>query len=229
MAETRVPDYRRSALPPQDAMNTWQQSPVYSDGTGFRTKGAGSLETLSDEELVALAREGEAAAFNTLAVRVDGHIYGFLRRSLGDPDEARDLCQETLLCAWENLARLRDARKFRPWLHHIALNLCRDRFRSAAVRADHRPWEDDNPDVRRLAAERERNGTSRNQAEALSRTRLIERALSKLPVEQRVAILLRECQGFTSEEIGEITGVPAGTVRTRIFHGLRTMRRILDA
>jgi RNA polymerase sigma-70 factor (ECF subfamily) len=49
--------------------------------------------------------------------------------------------------------------------------------------------------------------------------------LSKIPEEQRTSILLREYQGFTSEEIGNIMGVPAATVRTRIYYGLRTLRK----
>ena len=51
--------------------------------------------------------------------------------------------------------------------------------------------------------------------------------LAELPSEQRTAILLKEYQGFTSEEIGEITGVPAATVRTRIYYGFRTLRKVL--
>lgn len=191
--------------------------------------GGAILDTLSDEDLVVLARNGQAAAFDRLAVRVEDGIYRFVCRTIGDRDEARDLCQETLVRAWENLARLRDGSKFRAWVHHIALNLCHDRFRSAAVRADHREWDEDSPEARRLAVERNGPGGGSETLDRIGQGLAVERALARLPAEQRTAILLRECQGFTSEEIAEITGVPAGTVRTRIFHGLRALRRMLNA
>ena len=67
----------------------------------------------------------------------------------------------------------------------------------------------------------------RTHGEQISLSRVLEEALDRIPPEQRSAILLREYHGFTSEEIGEIAGVPAATVRTRIYYGLRSMRRAL--
>jgi RNA polymerase sigma-70 factor (ECF subfamily) len=112
---------------------------------------------------------------------------------------------------------------------HIALNLCHDRFRTAEARADHREWDEEGPEARRLALDRHILDGERGTPEQIGRIRAVKRALARLPAEQRMAILLRECEGFTSEEIAEITGVPAGTVRTRIFHGLRALRRMLHA
>jgi RNA polymerase sigma factor (sigma-70 family) len=97
------------------------------------------------------------------------------------------------------------------------------------ARADHREWDEESPEARRLAIERDALGGWSGTLERTGQARAVERALARLPAEQRMAILLRECQGFTSEEIAEITGVPAGTVRTRIFHGLRALRRMLHA
>jgi RNA polymerase sigma factor (sigma-70 family) len=211
------------------SLNEPASFPVYLNRSAELARGGSSLDTLSDEDLVALAREGRAAAFDQLAVRVEDGVYRFVRRTIGDREDARDLCQEALLRAWVNLARLRDARKFSAWVHHIALNLCRDRFRSLQMRAEHRPWEEDAPEVKRLALERDPVGPGRGAAEWAGRVQEVEQALARLPAEQRIAILLRECHGFASDEIAEITGVPAGTVRTRIFHGLRALRRMLNA
>jgi RNA polymerase sigma-70 factor (ECF subfamily) len=210
-------------------LNAPTRPSVYSRGNDGSAHGGAILDTLSDEDLVALAREGQAAAFDRLAVRVEDGVYRFVCRTIGDRDEARDLCQETLVRAWENLARLRDGSKFRAWVHHIALNLCHDRFRTAVARADHREWDEESPEARRLAIERDALGGGNGTMERIGQARAVERALARLPAEQRMAILLRECHGFTSEEIAEITGVPAGTVRTRIFHGLRDLRRMLHA
>jgi RNA polymerase sigma-70 factor, ECF subfamily len=210
-------------------LNALARPSVYSSGTDGSAHGGAILDTLSDEDLVALARDGQPAAFDRLAVRVEDGVYRFVCRTIGDRDEARDLCQETLVRAWENLARLRDGSKFRAWVHHIALNLCRDRFRTAVARADHREWDDEGPEARRLAEERDERGGAAGTLDRIGQARAVERALARLSEEQRTAILLRECQGFTTEEIAEITGVPVGTVRTRIFHGLRALRRMLHA
>jgi RNA polymerase sigma-70 factor, ECF subfamily len=220
---------REDSRAPDDSLNDGISRAVYLTGHRNPPRGGITLDTLSDEDLVALAREGRAAAFDRLAERVAGTLYHFVLRTIGDPDEACDIRQEALLRAWENLSRLRDPMKFRAWVHHIALNLCRDRFRSAGARVELQPWEEDGPEMRRLAVEREPGGPGNANANQADRTRAVERALARLPAEQRTAILLREYHGFTSEEIAEITGVPAGTVRTRIFHGLRALRRMLHA
>ncbi len=98
--------------------------------------GTDSLRSMSDAELVALTQAGNLNAFNQLAGRWESSLYGFVRRTLGDAEEARDVCQEALVKAFQNIARLRDGGKFKSWIHYIALNLCRDRFRSPRNRAE---------------------------------------------------------------------------------------------
>jgi RNA polymerase sigma-70 factor (ECF subfamily) len=185
------------------------------------------LRSLTDAELVARSQAGDVAAFNELAARWETALYGFTRRTLGDAEDARDVCQEALVKAYQNIRRLRDGEKFKSWIHYIALNLCRDRFRSPRSRAEHVPFEDEGPDPRGAAASRtERTDHS---AEAGSMSALLTAVLDELPAEQRTSIVLREYQGLTSEEIGEIMGVPAATVRTRIFYGLKALRAALRA
>lgn len=200
----------------------------------IRVKGEGStrgarLSSLTDGELVARTQEGDVSAFNQLATRWEGSLYGFTRRTLGDSEDARDVCQEALVKAYTNIRKLRDGEKFKSWVHYIALNLCRDRFRTARSKAEILPYEEgrsddlegaDAPAVANVVA-------SDAQAEAGNLGNVLESLLGELPQEQRNAILLREFQGFTSEEIGEMTGVPAATVRTRIYYGLKTLRRVM--
>jgi len=189
-----------------------------------------ALTTRSDAELVALTKKGDVSAFNALASRWEGSLYGFVRRTLGDAEDARDVCQEALVKAYTNIGKLRDEEKFKSWVHYIALNLCRDRFRTARSKAEILPYEEgraedlaggDAPAVGRVDA-------ADGPAESGSRDRILASLLGEIPSEQRTAILLREYQGFTSEEIGEMTGVPAATVRTRIYYGLKTMRRVMQ-
>jgi RNA polymerase sigma-70 factor (ECF subfamily) len=168
-------------------------------------------------------------AFNELAGRWESALYGFIRRTLGDTEDARDVCQEALVKAYRNIDRLRDGEKFKSWVHYIALNLCRDRFRSPRARTAFVPYEEeggDAPPTRGIEAEGEPADRS---AEAASLGTFLKDLLEELPAEQRTSIVLREYQGLTSEEIGEIMGVPAATVRTRIYYGLKTLRAAMKS
>ena len=184
------------------------------------------MRSLTDAELVARAQAGDVAAFNELAARWESALYGFTRRTLGDAEDARDVCQEALVKAYQSIQRLRDGGKFKSWIHYIALNLCRDRFRTLRSRAEHVPFEEERgegPATPVHAGER-----SDQAAETGSMSALLSAILDQLPTEQRTSIVLREYQGLTSEEISEIMGVPAATVRTRIFYGLKTLRAALQ-
>jgi RNA polymerase sigma-70 factor (ECF subfamily) len=154
-------------------------------------------------------------------------LHGFVTRTLGNPDEAQDVCQETLLKAYRNIRRLRDGGKFKAWIHHIALNLCRDRFRAAKARGETVVLEEATLRDRRGSGGQVLAPATDEQAERIDLQGVLSSLLRELPAEQRTSILLREYQGFTSEEIGEIMGVPAATVRTRIYYGLRTLRKAL--
>ena len=178
---------------------------------------------MTDEQLVALTQQGNIRAFNSLSARWESSIYRFALRNLGNTEDARDVCQEALLKAYTNIQRLREGSKFKSWIHHIALNLCRDRFRGAGAKAETRSFEEQGLEEARFVIEGDRPQSH----EKSGLLRAIEETLSRLPSEQRDAILLKEYHGFTSEEIGEITGVPAATVRSRIFYGLRSTREML--
>ncbi len=193
------------------------------------SRGRDRLEILSDEDLVAMSQEGDMAAFNSLAARWEPSLYGLARRSLGNAEDARDACQEALVKAYLNIRRLRERSKFKAWAHHIVFNICRDRFRSAQASVETRPYEEGSPDELTFAGAgaRARAASPERHAEAAHAQGVLGDALRRLPAEQRTSILLREYHGFTSEEIGEITGVPAATVRTRIYYGLRAMRKTL--
>ena len=188
------------------------------------TRGDDGVNALSDEQLVARCQAGDTEAFGRLAERWETALFQFVRRTVGNPDEAKDLCQDALTKAYQNIGRLRDGSKFKAWLYHIAQNLYRDRFRTLKGRADLRSLDDVGADE--LSA----GGLRQETAPDVAATRanladLLGSALDVLPIDQRTAIVLREYHGFNSEEIGEITGVPATTVRTRIFYGLKSLRR----
>lgn len=185
------------------------------------------MQPLTDAELVARSQGGDPQAFRSLVVRWESPLYAFVRRTLGDAEDARDICQETLVKAHANLQRLREGDKFKSWIHHIALNLCRDRFRSARGRAEMVSLDEGGAEEFEHQAAHFPSNPVEETIDRASTSSVLQSILAGLPEEQRTSILLREYQGFTSEEIGEIMGVPAATVRTRIYYGLRALRKEL--
>ena len=185
------------------------------------------MESLTDEQLVALAHQGNTNAYNSLTERWESSLYRFVRRMMGNPDDARDVCQEALVKAYLNIDRLREGAKFRAWIHYIALNLCRDRFRSQKSRGVAASYEEGGLEAFGDGVGKTRQWATEKEVERASLKDLIEEVLGELPVEQRTAIVLREYQGFTSDEIAEMTGVPGATVRSRIFYGFKTLRKKL--
>ncbi len=155
------------------------------------------MNSMTDAELAALSKEGNLEAFNRLARRWENPLFLFIRRMLGNDEDARDTCQDAFLKAYQNIGRLRDPAKFKAWLHHIALNLCRDFGRSAKVRAT-QPYEETLPQDERAHPLVGRVETTDLAAERGSLAGLLGSVLGQLPEEQRTAILLREYQGFTA-------------------------------
>jgi RNA polymerase sigma-70 factor (ECF subfamily) len=210
-----------------DGLERFPPDPRPAQGKERATARGDHVESLTDEQLVTLTQQGNVSAFNSLAGRWHPTLHGFVTRTLGNPDEAQDVCQETLLKAYRNIRRLRDGGKFKAWIHHIALNLCRDRFRAAKARGETIVLEEATLVERRGPVGPVVSPTTDEQAERVDLQGVLGVLLAELPAEQRTSILLREYQGFTSEEIGEIMGVPAATVRTRIYYGLRSLRKAL--
>jgi len=181
--------------------------------------------TWSDEELVTRSIGGDADSFNQLVLRWERPIYALAYRQLGREEDARDVCQETFLRAYRALKGFRGQAKFSSWLYRIALNLCRDWMRRQRRTPVVQLPED--IDVMELAAEREPTESIENVIARNDLTRLVEKAMAKLPEEQRTAIILKEYHGMTFQEIADLSGCPLSTVKTRLYQGLAVLRREL--
>jgi RNA polymerase sigma-70 factor (ECF subfamily) len=179
----------------------------------------------TDEELVARSIRGDAESFNQLILRWERPIYALAYRTIGREEDARDVCQETFLRAFRALPGFRGQAKFSSWLYRIALNLCRDWIRrerrSPLVQVP------DDADLVEMAAA----GDAVESIEELTARRdlaaHVERAMAKLPEEQRTAIVLKEYHGLTFQEIADLAGCPLSTVKTRLYQGLTVLRREL--
>jgi len=181
--------------------------------------------TWTDEELVARSISGDANSFNELILRWERPIYALAYRTIGREEDARDVCQETFLRAFRALPRFRGEAKFSSWLYRIALNLCRDWIRRERRTPVVQPPED--VDLMELAAAAEPSETIEDLVARKDLARAMERAMTRLPEEQRTAIVLKEYHGLTFQEIAELVGCPLSTVKTRLYQGLAVLRREL--
>lgn len=182
--------------------------------------------TITDEELVARSMDGDVDSFNQLIRRWERPIYALAYRTLGREDDARDVCQETFLRAFRAIKGFKGQAKFSSWLYRIALNLCRDWMRRQRRTPTVQAPED--VDLADLAAEQ---GPSESIETLVGRRQLgraVAAAMSRLPEEQRTAIILKEYHGLTFQEIAEMQGVPLSTVKTRLYQGLSVVRRQLE-
>jgi RNA polymerase sigma-70 factor (ECF subfamily) len=159
-------------------------------------------------------------------VRWERPIYTLAYRVIGHEEDARDVCQETFLRAFRGIGAFKGQAKFSSWLYRIALNLCRDWIRRRRRTPVVQPPE--GVDITDLAAER---GPVESVEDLVSRqdmSRVVARAMRALSEEQRTAIVLKEYQGLTFQEIADLQGCPLSTVKTRLYQGLTLLRRQLD-
>jgi RNA polymerase sigma-70 factor (ECF subfamily) len=139
------------------------------------------------------------------------------RAVLHHSEDAEDAAQEAFFSAWTARERFDERQAFPPWLARIALNRARDLRRRRTVRS-----------TESLEAVPAAGGGAPDEdaGDALLHSRL-DRALTELSERQRVALLLFEVEGYAAAEIGELLGVPEGTVRSDVFHARRKLRAVL--
>ena len=180
----------------------------------------------TDEELVALSIGGDAESFNQLVLRWERPIFALAYRVIGREEEARDVVQETFLRAFRGIGKFRGQAKFSSWVYRIALNLCRDWIRRER-RAPILPTPE-GVDVVELAAEQGPVESIEDLVARNDMSKVVADLMTRLPEEQRTAIILKEYHGMTFQEIADLQGVPLSTVKTRLYQGLNVLRRHLQ-
>jgi RNA polymerase sigma-70 factor, ECF subfamily len=176
-----------------------------------------------DRDLVASAVAGHEGGFEELVKRYQRPISAYVYRMVGDYEAALDLTQEIFIKVYNSLARYRSEFKFSTWIYKIAHNCAIDHLRRNNVREQSLVIgaEGDQYDLpiesRRLSPEQE--------SEREERRLEIESVVRALPAAYRELIILRHSQDLTYEEIVEVTGLPLGTVKNRLFRAREMMRQ----
>nr|WP_215906518.1 sigma-70 family RNA polymerase sigma factor [Phenylobacterium glaciei] len=172
------------------------------------------------------AATGDERAYAILVGRHKEPLYRLLRRYLGDADEAYEAAHEAFIAAWSALARYDPGRPFGVWLRTIAINKARDRGRRIAVRRlifGSRSFEDSEAQVRPDAA------LSADEA-MIEQEQLAEldRAIARLPLALRAPLILTAIEGRPQQEAGEILGISAKSVETRVYRARKLLAQTLD-
>ena len=173
----------------------------------------------SDEALVEAARTGDRVALDVLLRRHYDRLYALCRRVTGNDADGQDACQEALIAIVRGLGGFDGRSAFATWAYRVATNACLDELRRRRRRPE--PVEPEEPGPGSTPT----GGPDATDSVA---TRVdLDAALATLAPEFRVAVVLRDLCALSYDEIAEVVGVPAGTVRSRISRGRAALAPLL--
>jgi RNA polymerase sigma-70 factor (ECF subfamily) len=183
----------------------------------------------ADAELVVRALSGREDGFEELVRRYQRPIVAYVYRMVGDYDAALDLTQEVFIRVYNSLGRYRAEFKFSTWIYRIAHNAAIDHLRRVgASRTEEMTIEGEggNTFEKPLAS---KAPSPEQETERGERRAEIEEVVGQLPHAYRELIVLRHSHDLSYDEIAEVTGLPLGTVKNRIFRAREAMRELLVA
>jgi len=170
-----------------------------------------------DKELVVRVQQGDKSAYDLLVIKYQHKIIQLVNRYVKDPSEAQDVAQETFIKAYRALGNFRGDSAFYTWLYRIAINTAKNYLVARARRGF--DVQVDVQDAEQIENAPQLQGMETPERLLLNQeiVEVIKAAIDKLPEEMRIAIMLREFEGMSYEEIALAMDCPVGTVRSRIF------------
>ncbi len=188
--------------------------------------------SLSDRLLLARLRERDETAFNEV-VRVHGDkVFNLVLRMVGNRAEAEDIAQEVFVTVFKSIESFRGESKFTTWLLRIAANHSKNRIKYLARRSTDKEGLDALPDA--VMAD-EGNAPAQSHIEGPDRLLeaaqvedIMQKAIAALDEEHRLVVVLRDIEELSYEEIGEITGLPEGTVKSRLHRARMALKEQLE-
>ncbi len=174
---------------------------------------------IDDGELIGRFGKGDVAAFEELVRRYQDRVYNLCRYLLRDPRDAQDAAQNVFMKAYRGLNDFRPDSSLYTWLYRIAVNTCLDHKRKS--RREALKYKS----LAELPPSPEPYPQQIYEAKEAART--VQQALAELREDQRAAIVLREIEGLSYEEIADVLHISPGTVKSRISRAREELRRIL--
>ena len=171
----------------------------------------------SDKELVTRAQGGDKRAFDLLVIKYQQKVAGLISRYIRDPSEIMDVAQEAFLKAYRALPGFRGESAFYTWLYRIAINTVKNHLVAQGRRPPGDDVEAEVAEQMDVGGRLREVGTPESHLMSIEIAQTVQRALDELPEDLRTAIVLRELEGLSYEEIANAMECPIGTVRSRIF------------
>ncbi len=185
----------------------------------------------SDEELMLSYRGGDEAAFEMLYRRHEKPLLNFFYRVVMNAVDAENLCQETFFRIVRAKKKYEATAKFKTWLFQIALNLCRDRLRRMkhrshiSLNAQASSQNDGDIELQELISDPSSDLEKHMETEELGA--LVQGAITSLPEDEHLVVVLKEYQGTKFSEIANIMNCPIGTVKSLNHRAHKKLRKIL--
>lgn len=181
---------------------------------------ANALSALTDAELMQRIGRGEHAAFDTLYNRYARRLGGFFLRMLAyDTAKAEDMVQELFVRVWTYRKEYRSDQPFASWLYAMAYNLCKNEYRHETIRRAY---------VEELLQREEATHEPTEAMERDEQRQRLRQAVQSLPTTQRDAFLLHYDEELTIPEVAHIVGCPEGTVKSRLYAALESVKRMMN-
>ncbi|MEM1417743.1 MAG: sigma-70 family RNA polymerase sigma factor [Myxococcota bacterium] len=186
------------------------------------------MAELDEKALVARLKRRDEAAFNELVRLYQGRVYHLVFRLVGNAAEAEDLSQEIFVTVFKRIDGFRGDSKLSTWLYRVATNHAKNRLKYLGRRGAGKKKElDELADANALESATMATSARIARPDELAEGRKLEdfvrQALAALPEEQRQLVVLRDLENLTYEEIQSITGLPAGTVKSRLHRARLAM------
>lgn len=197
--------------------------------------------SLGDRLFIARLRARDERAFQELVSRYGDRVFGLVFRFVGNRAEAEDLAQEVFVTVWKSIETFRSESTLSTWLFRIAANHAKNRVKYLARRATDRGGLDDAPEA--ALGDVGPGGLSGGSPahlhshlsgpdaalEAAQRGNALERAIASLDEDQRLVVILRDVEELSYDEICAITGLPEGTVKSRLHRARLALKEKLEA
>ena len=171
----------------------------------------------SDKKLVKRVQKGDKGAFDLLVLKYQHKIVNLVMRYVRDPELALDITQEAFIKAYRALPRFRGDSAFYTWMYRIAVNTAKNHLAAQRRRPMDVELDLQDPEQYDLHAKLKETDTPEGVSLSNELRETVERAIAGLPEDLRTAIILRELEGMSYEEIAQTMECPVGTVRSRIF------------
>ena len=171
----------------------------------------------TDKKLVKRIQKGDKGAFDLLVLKYQHKIVNLVMRYVRDPELALDITQEAFIKAYRALPRFRGDSAFYTWMYRIAVNTAKNHLAAQRRRPMDVELDLQDPEQYDLHAKLKETDTPEGVTLSNELRQTVERAIAALPEDLRTAIILRELEGMSYEEIAQTMECPVGTVRSRIF------------